>query len=333
MTWSGSDFQRVHNFSADASASIGITASRFDEEFDNFEGGLEACLKLDGTNSPSNDFPMGGYKHTNVGAAASVNQYLRLDQFQQLTPILCTYGGVAEAFSVSTSPVFGALVSGHCIIVSCPSANAAGTSVTIALNGLSAQPVRHADGSEITGGEVQGARAYLWNGSYFAMLNRRAGGRTDTSAVFTSVVTFSGSVALGPSSNLVVSGSASFGSATIYDGVGQVDIGYRDIPVITLNIGRAWTIGDRSHVLYHATTSVCDMVIPTCASVAYPIGTRVFIQNKIGGGAVSVSAASGVTMFLAGNGSTSTRILSAACRGEFHKVDSDVWAAYGFGIT
>lgn len=333
MPWVGSDFQRVHNFSADASSGINILASRQDAEFDGIATGLEACLKLDGTNAPAADFPMAGYKHTNVAAAASTNQYLRLDQFQQLTPIFCAYGGVAEAMSVSTSPTFAALVSGHCIIVSCPSANTAGTSVTINLNGIGAQPVRHADGVELAAGDVKGSRQYIWNGTYFALMNRRSGGVTEASTAFTSAVTFSGSVSFGPSSNIVVSGSASFTSATIFDGFTQVDIGYRDMPVVGVDVGRELSAADRAHLLYHTTTSVCSMTIPTCASVAYPLGTAILIVNGPSGGVVSVSAASGVTQYRAGTGSTGTRILSAACEGLFKKVASDTWYAGGSGLT
>jgi len=330
MPWSGSDFQRVHNFSADASASIGITASRFDAEFDNFETGLEACLKTDGTNAPAADFAMGGYKHTNVGAAASTNQYLRLDQYQQQTPVFCTFGGDADVFSISTSPTYAALVAGHTIVVSCPSANTT-TSVVIKLNGLAGVPVLHADGTALALGDVKGLRQYTYNGSQFVLMNRRSGGVTEQSTVFTSVVVFSGSVTF--TSAAVFSGSASFTSATIYDGTQQVDIGYRDMPVVNIDIGRELTTNDRAHLLYHATTSALAITIPTCASVAYPVGTGILIVNGPTGGVIGVSAASGVTQYRAGTGSTGSRILSAACEGFFKKVAPDTWYAGGSGLT
>lgn len=327
MPWSGSDFQRNQNFSADASASIGILASRVDDEFNNFETGLEACLKVDGTNAPAADFAMAGFKHTNVGAATSTNHYLRTDQLQQLTPIYAVFAGTAEAISASVSPAPTALVTGHTFIVSCPSANAT-TSVTMNYCGLSAAPVRLADNTEISLGAVKGLRKYSYRGGYYALLNPPAGGTVATSTNFTQPVVFSGSVTF--ASAAVFSASASFTSAaTIHDGFTQVNIGYRDIPVITIDVGRELTINDRAHQLYHATTSALSITIPSCASVAFPIGTPILIQNGASGGVVSVSAGGGVTLVRVGTGSTGTRILSAACDGLFRKVASDTWFGGG----
>ena len=318
MGWSGSDFQRTHNFSADASAGINILASRIDAEFDNFETGLEACLKIDGSNAPDDDFDMGGFKHVDVGAAASTNQYLRLDQFQQFTPILVRFAGTAEAMSVSTSPVFDALVTGHMVIVSCPSANAT-TSVTIALNGLGAQPVRNNDGSEFPIGGTQGLNMYMWTGTYFARMNR------GEQRVFSTSVNFKG--------DAIFSGSASFTSATIYDGASQIALGYRDIPRILVDVGRELSLNDRSHLIYHATTSTLDITIPTNASVGYLLTTAILLQNGPSGGVISVSAASGVTLIRAGTGSTGTRILSANCDALLRNVTNNQWYIGGTGVT
>jgi hypothetical protein len=318
MGWSGSDFSRTHNFSADASAGINILASRVDEEFDNFETGLEACLKIDGTNAPDADFDMDGYKHTDVGAATSTNHYLRLDQFQQMTPILVRMGGTAEEFSVSTSPVFTALVTGHTVIVSCPSANTT-VSVTMALNGLGAKPIRDSNGDSLQLGAVEGLGIYIYNGDYFARMNR------NRQQVYSGSVSFKG--------NVVVSGSASFTSATIYDGVEQVAIGYRDIPRLLVDVGRELTINDRSHLIYHATTSSLDITIPTNASVGFQLTTAIMLQNGNAAGVISVSAASGVTLYRVGTGSTGVRILSAHCDALLKNVTANIWYIGGNGLT
>ncbi len=324
MGWVGSDFQRTHNFSADASAGINIVASRFDAEFDNFETGLEACLKLDGTNNPAADFPMGGFKHTNVGAAASINQYLRLDQLQQQTPIFCSFGGDADVISVSTYPTYAALVTGHTIIVSCPSANTT-TSVVIKLNGLSSRPVVRPDGSPLGYGDVLGLRRYTYIGTKFVIENPKTGTFHDAeihsgSVVFTSVVEFSGSV--------------SFSSAaSIFDGAAQYPIGYRGIPVVTLDAGRGISANDSAKMLYHSSTGTAPIRVRSSASVAYALGTAILIQNGPSAGVVSVSAYPGVTLFRSGTGSTGTRILSAGCDALLRKVADDTWAISGNGLT
>lgn len=316
MGWSGSDFQRVHNFSADASAGINILASRMDAEFDNIEQGLEACLKIDGSNAPDDDFDMGGFKHVDVGAAVSVNQYLRLDQYQQQTPIWCSFGGDADVMSVSTTPVYAALVTGHTIIVSCPSVNTT-TSVVIKLNGLGGKPVKRAGGDALNLGDVKGLRRYTYTGTEWVIENPAL-------QVLSSLTV---------KNELVVSGSASFTSATIFDGSSQVAIGYRDIPRILVDAGRELTVNDRSKMLYHATTSTLDITIPNNSTFSFGLTTAILIQNGQGAGVISVSAGSGVTLLRSGTGSTGTRILSANCDALLRNVTQNIWYIGGTGLT
>jgi len=294
-----------------------------DEEFDNFETGLEACLKVDGTNAPEADFEMAGYRHTNVGAAVSTNQYLRLDQFQKLTPIFARFGGTAEAISASTTPSFTALVTGHTVLVSCPSANA--SSATLNVNAISAYPIRNVDGTALANGAVKGLHQYVFTGTEWVLMNTSQGGTVDATTTFTELVTFTSAV--------VFSGSASFTSATIYDGVSQRDIGYRDVPVVTVDSGRTLSVGDRSKMLYHATSSASQLLVPSSANVAFPIGTVLILQNGPSSGVVSVSAAGDTaTLYRVGTGSTGTRFMSANAQMTLAKVASDTWYITGVGV-
>lgn len=145
MGWSGGTFSRVHNFSADASAGIQAQASRFDAEFDEYKAGLENCVTRDGQNAASGNLPMGGNKHTGVGAATSASEYLRADQATQQTGIYVT--GVVSGHNFSASaPVFPAALSDGMKISVHSSANFTGGSATasavqIIVNGLSAPVV------------------------------------------------------------------------------------------------------------------------------------------------------------------------------------------------
>lgn len=165
MGWNGSgDFQRTHNFSADASAGIKILASRQDAEWSNFEAGLENCLTRDGQNSPSADLPMAGQKHTNVGAATSVVQYLRVDQYIRQIPIYCAFGGTAERMSASAQFALTSLTAGVQVLVSCPSVNTT-TSVSLGLNGAGTATVVRADGRGPARGQVKGLHRYIYDGA------------------------------------------------------------------------------------------------------------------------------------------------------------------------
>jgi hypothetical protein len=163
--WNGSgDFQRTHNFSADASAGIKILASRQDAEWANFEAGLENCVTLTGETTPTADLPMGGQRHTNVGAAASVTQYLRADQFIRQIPIYCAFGGTAEAMSASAQFALTSLTAGVQVLLSCPSVNTT-TSVTLGLTGAGTATVLRADGRGPARGQVKGLHRYVHDGT------------------------------------------------------------------------------------------------------------------------------------------------------------------------
>lgn len=89
MGWSGGTYTKGNNstggWTGDASLGIGIEAGRHDTQDDDFATGINACLTKDGTNSPSANLPMGGYKHTGVGNASSNDEYVALGQISGLS--------------------------------------------------------------------------------------------------------------------------------------------------------------------------------------------------------------------------------------------------------
>ena len=57
MAWDGNGvYSRIHNWVADAAASIGIVASRHDEEDDNLAAGIQACLTKNNESKPTANF-------------------------------------------------------------------------------------------------------------------------------------------------------------------------------------------------------------------------------------------------------------------------------------
>jgi hypothetical protein len=186
MGWDGSgNFDRTHNFSADASAGINILASRQDEEWANYKAGLENCVTRDGQNSPSTDLPMAGQKHTNVGAAASVTQYLRVAEFFRSMPIYCAFGGTAEAMSASAQYALTSLTTGVQVLVSCPSINTT-TSVTLGLTGAGTATVLRPDGKGPARGQTKGLHRYVHDGSNWIL--------TDPSPILGRIMVADGSV-------------------------------------------------------------------------------------------------------------------------------------------
>lgn len=84
--WSGGTYTKGNNstggWTGDASLGIGIEAGRHDTQDDDFATGINACLTKDGTNSPSANLPMGGYKHTGVANASSNDEYTTQGQLK-----------------------------------------------------------------------------------------------------------------------------------------------------------------------------------------------------------------------------------------------------------
>lgn len=88
MGWDGAGgYNRIHNFSADASAGINILAARMDAELDDFASALTRVWTRDGQNAPTQDLTLGGRKFIGVGAATSVNNYMRVREFIENVPI------------------------------------------------------------------------------------------------------------------------------------------------------------------------------------------------------------------------------------------------------
>ena len=89
MGWSGGTYTKGNNatggWTGDASLGIGIEAGRHDTQDDDFATGINTCLTKDGTNSPSANLPMGGYKHTGVAAASGNDEYTTQGQLKDNT--------------------------------------------------------------------------------------------------------------------------------------------------------------------------------------------------------------------------------------------------------
>ena len=229
MGWSGGTFSRVHNFSADASAGIQAQASRFDAEFDEYKAGLENCVTRDGQNAASGNLPMGGNKHTGVGAATSAQEYLRADQNTQQTGIwLVGHSPSGGVFSASADVFPAALQDGMRIHAKSSSNNfiVSASTGTIIINGLTA-PL-FTGGNQVVASQSAVFEAYYDNSQWnlinprtrisFQSLLTGSDGSTqsDSSAFFEGVIN-NGVVTLTMNSTTTVSASTSINSIYIND--------------------------------------------------------------------------------------------------------------------
>ena len=108
--------------------------------------------------------------------------------------------------------------------------------------------------------------------------------------------------------------------------------GYLGAPVNTQNGNYTLLISDAGKTLYSTSGSADTWTIPANASVAYPIGTVIGFINT-GTATVSIVGASGVTLNLAGAGTTGARSLAQWGVATATKLASDGWVIGGMGLS
>lgn len=93
MPWSGGTFNRANGSTGwqdDQAANIGIEAGRHDTQDNDFRNGINATLTKDGTNSPTANLPMNGYRHTGAANAVGDADY-------------CTYGQAKAGVNIAVA--------------------------------------------------------------------------------------------------------------------------------------------------------------------------------------------------------------------------------------
>jgi hypothetical protein len=160
MPWNGSGaFTRVHNWVADALALINITASRFDAENDDFATGIETCLTKDGQNAPTQDLPMAGKKHLNVGNSTARNQYPTVEQYQDGKIVWGgTTAGTSAAYTLTLTPTITAYVAGMRIAFIAHADSAA--DATLNIDAVSADDL-FMEGLKVRAGSLQQNQVYI----------------------------------------------------------------------------------------------------------------------------------------------------------------------------
>lgn len=157
MTWDGAgNHDRIHNFSADASAGIQAQAARFDAEFDDISTALENCQTLTGETTPTANSPMGGFKHTGVAAATSTDNYLRADQSSNQVGIYVrdTNTGVTGVMTASAAVFPTAFTDGQRVTVKVSADGSTSAPRAIKINGLSANIVDN-EGSAVPASKMK----------------------------------------------------------------------------------------------------------------------------------------------------------------------------------
>ena len=134
-------------------AGVDIIAVDHDTHDQDLASGINAALKKDGGNQPSANLPMGSYRHTNVGDAQALTQYISAGQaFSNVGHYISTVGGTANAIALTTGFSLTAYAAGQEFSFKVASANT--STVTVNVDSLGAKAIVSADGDALQAGDL-----------------------------------------------------------------------------------------------------------------------------------------------------------------------------------
>ncbi len=152
-----------------------------------------------------------------------------------------------------------------------------------------------------------------------------------TTAFVTNVAGSLGTISSQNSNNVAITGGTIDNVTTSGSTTSAVTaLGYLGIPQNGKSAGYTLVLADAGKHVYY-TGGAATLVVPTNASVAFPIGTTITIINN-GSGALTISTTS-ITMNFAGTTSTGNRTLATKGMATIIKVATDGWFISGVGLT
>lgn len=176
-------------WASDAAAGTKILSTRHDTHDEDMATALTARLTKNGETTPTANLPMGGYLHTNVGAATARTHYARASDVQDNGLVwLGTSGGTANVQTASTTPAITAYATGQRYAFKASLANTG--AMTLNLNALGAKSVVKYASSALNGGEIpiNYIAEVLYNGTNFQLLNPWSVGLAPTSVSYSTAI-------------------------------------------------------------------------------------------------------------------------------------------------
>jgi len=153
---------------------VDIVSTDHDTHDQDIGSAINATLKKDGGNQPSDNLPMGSFRHLNVGDATAINQYLTVNGAINGTHrYVSIVGGTGDAITLTTGWAMTAYSAGQQFSFIVGTINSGATTVNV--NGLGAKAVVRLDGTALQAGDLYlGALALIeYDGTSFQLLNRR----------------------------------------------------------------------------------------------------------------------------------------------------------------
>lgn len=190
MPWNGSGtvsllYSWVARRDAGSPTNI-IGAAEMDAQEQDLADAIENAVARDGQNAASANLPMGGFLHTNVGAATSRSNYARVAEAQDGTIWkAASPGGTGDAMTGTLAPAPSAYTAGMFVTIIAPGSNTL-TNPTINLNSLGAKTIRKHQAALSVGDYASGDTLHLiYDGTYFELMNAKGAISVDLSGLTT----------------------------------------------------------------------------------------------------------------------------------------------------
>lgn len=152
-----------------------------------------------------------------------------------------------------------------------------------------------------------------------------------TTAFVTNVAGSLGTISSQNANNVAITGGTIDNVTTSGSSTAAVSgLGYLGIPQNAKSAGYTLALTDAGKHIYY-TGGAATLVVPTNASVAFPLGTVITLINN-GSGSLTISTTS-ITMNFAGTTSTGNRTLATKGMATLIKVTTDGWFISGVGLA
>lgn len=146
-----------------------ISSSDMNSNFSDIATAMTASIAKDGQTTPTANLPMGNYKHTGVGAAASRTDYAQAGEVQGSGYIYATVGGTADVITLTTTFAPSAYAAGNTVRFIAGSNNTG--AVTVNWNSLGAKNLYAHTGRQLLAGDLVANRLYeaTYDGTQFVV--------------------------------------------------------------------------------------------------------------------------------------------------------------------
>lgn len=148
-----------------------IESAKFNAVINDIATGLSTVICKDGQTTITANLPMGGFRHTGVGAATASGQYGRVNEIQDGSLIYGgTAGGTADALTLTTVPTFSAYATGMVIRFKSGASPNTGAA-TLQVNGISSPPAIQKNGAALAANDIQAGKFYevIYDGTAFQL--------------------------------------------------------------------------------------------------------------------------------------------------------------------